>query len=73
MITRLALAGRRWLSETSDAADRLASHLTAFGERWLSDAHVRDDEPEFWIAFRQALFIGVPAILIGIGLMALLP
>ncbi|WP_289145053.1 hypothetical protein [uncultured Sphingobium sp.] len=73
MIARFTLAGRRLLSDAADAAADLSSTLLAFGQRCLSDAHAQDGEVEFWLAFRQAAFIGLPIVLIGIGLMAVLP
>lgn len=43
-------------------------------DRLFSDDHVRRWEPEFSIALRQALLlIGPFAVILGIGLMAILP
>lgn len=73
MMARLSILGRRWLTDATEAASAIVSAITDFGCRWLSDAHVRDHEPEFWLAMRHALFIGLPVVLIGLGFMAMLP
>lgn len=73
MMARLSYVGRRWLSDAVDAASSIASSAADLGRRWLSDSHVREHEPEFWLAMRQALFIGLPIVLIGLGFMVILP
>lgn len=52
----------------------MMSRFLQWFDRCVSDAHVLQHEPELAIALRQALFlIGPIAIILGIGIMAMLP
>lgn len=51
----------------------MIARFMAAAHRLLSDGDVRDGHVELRIALAQAALIGVPLILIGLGLMAALP
>jgi hypothetical protein len=50
----------------------MMARLYMIGRRWFSDSHV-DDAVELDIAVRQFALILGPVLMIGIGIMAMLP